>query len=105
MTNSAIVWVLIAFGVYLIGMVFIGAFLTSTRMPYIIETATIIPLNRKDINMWAAEHWKEYEIIDTSDGEKLERWGRYLLINCMGADCIRSLSDRNGFYRRCLYEA
>ena len=25
MTNSAIVWVLIAFGVYLIGMVFIGA--------------------------------------------------------------------------------
>ncbi len=49
-------------------------------MPYIIETATIIPLNRKDINMWAAEHWKEYEIIDTSDGEKLERWGRYLLI-------------------------
>ncbi|NBH82638.1 SAM-dependent methyltransferase [bacterium C-53] len=30
--------------------------------------------------MWAAEHWKEYEIIDTSDGEKLERWGRYLLI-------------------------
>lgn len=30
--------------------------------------------------MWLAENWKEYEVIDTSRGEKLERWGDYLLI-------------------------
>ncbi len=30
--------------------------------------------------MWIADGWKDYEVIDTSDGEKLERWGDYLLI-------------------------
>ena len=30
--------------------------------------------------MWKAEQWKDYEILDTSDGEKLERWGRYYLV-------------------------
>lgn len=30
--------------------------------------------------MWLADNWKEYEVIDTSRGEKLERWGNYLLI-------------------------
>lgn len=30
--------------------------------------------------MWIANHWKEYEVIDCSDGEKLERWGSYLLV-------------------------
>ena len=30
--------------------------------------------------MWLADKWKEYEVIDTSEGEKLERWGDYLLI-------------------------
>lgn len=30
--------------------------------------------------MWIADEWKDYEVIDTSDGEKLERWGDYLLI-------------------------
>lgn len=30
--------------------------------------------------MWIAEDWKDYEVLDTSDGEKLERWGDYLLI-------------------------
>ena len=30
--------------------------------------------------MWVADNWKEYEILDTSGGEKLERWGDYLLI-------------------------
>ena len=25
--------------------------------------------------MWIADGWKEYEVIDTSCGEKLERWG------------------------------
>ena len=30
--------------------------------------------------MWTADHWTDYEVIDTSAGEKLERWGRYLLV-------------------------
>ena len=30
--------------------------------------------------MWIAENWKDYTVIDTSSGEKLERWGKYTLI-------------------------
>ena len=30
--------------------------------------------------MWIADKWKEYEVLDTSGGEKLERWGAYTLI-------------------------
>ena len=30
--------------------------------------------------MWIADNWKDYEVLDTSKGEKLERWGDYLLI-------------------------
>lgn len=30
--------------------------------------------------MWITENWKEYEIIDSSGGEKLERWGKYILL-------------------------
>lgn len=30
--------------------------------------------------MWLANNWKDYEVIDTSKGEKLERWGKYLLV-------------------------
>ena len=30
--------------------------------------------------MWIADHWKDYGIIDTSQGEKLEHWGKYLLV-------------------------
>ena len=30
--------------------------------------------------MWLADKWKDYQIIDTSDGEKLEYWGKYSLI-------------------------
>lgn len=30
--------------------------------------------------MWIAENWKDYEAIDASAGEKLERWGKYLLV-------------------------
>lgn len=30
--------------------------------------------------MWLADHWKDYEVIDTSAGEKLERWGNYILV-------------------------
>ncbi len=30
--------------------------------------------------MWIADGWKDYEVIDTSNGEKLERWGNYTLL-------------------------
>lgn len=30
--------------------------------------------------MWAADQWKDYEVLDTSSGEKLERWGDYFLV-------------------------
>ena len=30
--------------------------------------------------MWIADNWKDYEVIDTSEGEKLERWGKYILL-------------------------
>ena len=30
--------------------------------------------------MWICENWKDYEVLDTSSGEKLERWGRYTLV-------------------------
>ncbi|MDO4265097.1 MAG: class I SAM-dependent methyltransferase [Eubacteriales bacterium] len=30
--------------------------------------------------MWIADRWKDYEVLDTSRGEKLERWGGYELV-------------------------
>ncbi len=30
--------------------------------------------------MWIADNWKDYEVIDTSSGEKLERWENYILV-------------------------
>ena len=30
--------------------------------------------------MWIANNWKDYQVIDCSSGEKLERWGKYLLV-------------------------
>ena len=30
--------------------------------------------------MWLADNWKYYEVLDTSAGEKLERWGKYILV-------------------------
>ena len=30
--------------------------------------------------MWIADGWKDYEVLDTSGGEKLERWGDYYLL-------------------------
>lgn len=30
--------------------------------------------------MWLADGWKEYQVLDTSSGEKLERWGDYILV-------------------------
>lgn len=30
--------------------------------------------------MWVADRWKDYEVIDCSCGEKLERWEKYILL-------------------------
>ncbi len=30
--------------------------------------------------MWIADQWRDYEILDTSGGEKLERWGDFILL-------------------------
>ncbi|MBR6020486.1 MAG: class I SAM-dependent methyltransferase, partial [Lachnospiraceae bacterium] len=30
--------------------------------------------------MWIAKDWTDYEVIDASGKEKLERWGKYLLV-------------------------
>lgn len=30
--------------------------------------------------MWISDNWREYELLDASDGERLERWGDYTLI-------------------------
>ena len=30
--------------------------------------------------MWLSDKWQDYELLDTSDGERLERWGDYILV-------------------------
>ncbi|MCL2517623.1 MAG: class I SAM-dependent methyltransferase, partial [Oscillospiraceae bacterium] len=30
--------------------------------------------------MWVSDNWQDYELLDASDGERLERWGEYILI-------------------------
>ena len=30
--------------------------------------------------MWIADGWKDYELLDTSDGQRLERWKKYTLV-------------------------
>ena len=30
--------------------------------------------------MWCAENWKDYALLDCSDGQRLERWGSFVLI-------------------------
>ena len=30
--------------------------------------------------IWISDEWKDYEVLDTSNGERLERWGKYFLV-------------------------
>ena len=30
--------------------------------------------------LWISDGWKDYEVLDASDGERLERWGKYILV-------------------------
>ena len=56
--------------------------------------------------MWVADNWKDYELIDTADGERLERWGKYILVRpdpqIIWKDCASSPLWRkaDGVYRR-----
>lgn len=56
--------------------------------------------------MWIADKWKDYEVIDTSGGEKLERWGDYLLVRpdpqviWSTPKAHRGWKKRNGHYHR-----
>ena len=56
--------------------------------------------------MWVADNWKDYELIDTSDGERLERWGKYILVRpdpqIIWKGCATSplWKKADGIYRR-----
>ena len=30
--------------------------------------------------MFISDEWKEYEVLDATEGERLERWGKYFLV-------------------------
>ncbi|MGN1047160.1 MAG: class I SAM-dependent methyltransferase [Eubacteriales bacterium] len=56
--------------------------------------------------MWYSKDWKDYELLDTSGGEKLERWGDYILIRpdpqiiWKGAAKHPGWKKADGVYRR-----
>lgn len=56
--------------------------------------------------MFIADQWKDYEILDTSDGEKLERWGDYFLVRpdpqviWQNAKADKHWNKINGHYHR-----
>lgn len=56
--------------------------------------------------MWIAGNWKDYEVLDCSDGEKLERWGNYILVRpdpqviWNTPKEIKSWNKINGHYHR-----
>lgn len=49
--------------------------------------------------MWIADRWKDYEVIDTSAGEKLERWGNYTLVR-PDPQVIWDTEKKNPLWRR-----
>lgn len=56
--------------------------------------------------MWTADNWKGYQLLDASLGERLERWGKYILIRPDPQiiwDTPRTLKEwdqKNGHYHR-----
>ena len=49
--------------------------------------------------MFVADGWADYEILDTSGGEKLERWGKYLLVR-PDPQVIWNTERRDGRWRK-----
>lgn len=56
--------------------------------------------------MWIADGWNDYEVLDTSAGEKLERWGDYILarpdpqVIWNTPHKVREWKQKNGHYHR-----
>ena len=56
--------------------------------------------------MWIADGWNDYEVLDTSAGEKLERWGDYILVRpdpqviWNTSHKVREWKQKNGHYHR-----
>lgn len=56
--------------------------------------------------MWIADGWNDYEVLDTSAGEKLERWGNYILVRpdpqviWNTPHKVREWKQKNGHYHR-----
>lgn len=56
--------------------------------------------------MWIADGWNNYEVLDTSAGEKLERWGDYILVRpdpqviWNTPHKVREWKQKNGHYHR-----
>ena len=49
--------------------------------------------------MWIADGWNDYEVIDCSEGEKLERWGDYLLDSPEPAGYLEHPKTHRGWKR------
>lgn len=49
--------------------------------------------------MWVADNWKDYEVIDCSEGEKLERWGEYILLR-PDPQVIWNTPKNNPYYKK-----
>ena len=49
--------------------------------------------------MWIADQWKDYEVLDCSKGEKLERWGDFLLIRPDPQVIWDTVRDHRGWKR------
>lgn len=49
--------------------------------------------------MWISDQWKDYAVLDTSDGEKLELWGKYCLIR-PDPQVIWKSEKKNPLWRR-----
>ena len=50
--------------------------------------------------MWIANNWKDYEVLDTSGGEKLERWGKYLLVRPDPQDIWNTPHEHPGWKKK-----
>ena len=56
--------------------------------------------------MWTATNWKDYELLDAASGERLERWGDYILIRpdpqivWHGEKSLPEWRMADGIYRR-----
>lgn len=49
--------------------------------------------------MWIANNWKDYQVLDTSNGEKLETWGEYALVR-PDPQVIWTTSKKNKLWRK-----